>query len=166
MLRAVTPHLGWEVLRQQNFLQTHTLVAVFFLSQTPPQALFDFISDSSSLQMTSTPQSSPTFTAISTQSACIHLSDGGTPTSRPHLCQWMELSPGCHLRDKLFDGNSYPLRYEGQMRTLRCLSCLVPCRQEGALHVSISVTGGVTGLGEAFIVKEEAFMPQFNFTTL
>jgi len=42
-----------------------------------------------------------------------------------------EGAQSCHLRDKVYGGNLYPLTYAGQMQSLRCFSCCALCRQRG-----------------------------------
>lgn len=85
VLWAVAPHLCSEVLRQQNFLQSHALVHFSNIAVGLVRFYFRWCN---SLPATSTP-----LTANSTGSFHSHSSDRGILTAWAQLGWWMESSP-------------------------------------------------------------------------
>lgn len=120
MLRVVTPHLGWEVLRwQKNFCRVMLWWALISKAALGPVWFYFSFQPFASVIHTTHPPLPQLLTATSAHSAHIHQADSGSVCHIPHhpIClrssSFVERAQACHLRDKLCGGNLYPLRYAG-----------------------------------------------------
>lgn len=142
VLWAVAPHLCSEVLRQQKFLQSHTLVHFSNIAVGLVRFYFRWCN---SLPATSTP-----LTANSTGSFHSHSSDRGILTAWAQLSWWMESSPvtwgiNCMMETCILCG------LQGKARL--GIASAVGSNKDSACHCLWY--GRVIGLGETWLFKSK-----------